>query len=338
MKEQQKLIIGILLADNKINHAQFNKALATLETLPSTELAKLNWISQEFQLSKDDIMSVYQKSRALSIKHGTSTDAFISLDLPAPQTSIPQDISDKKTDSITGTDEKRLTESEIAIQKGPTRLGKKSTYQTAENFSKIKHKPKLKVQHSLKKSPSRFVDLDVSESDTSSKDEGLFKSSESSRPLSDIQAPQEQKPKLKRAASKIIEPKSEQKPDKKLVLEAPPQIEEKERKAFEIEQIQCVPQNPNGEILKPPPPIMPADNIEDLDVVELEAIDDLEEIVEIDDLDEIEEINSAPPMLNSANKGEIIELPEDEIDEIETDDSKSKSNRLRPRSRRHRRR
>lgn len=342
MKDQQKLIIAILLLDNKINQSQYNEAITILETLAPAEIAKLNWISKKFQLAKDDIMSAYQKSKELSSKHGSPQDAFNSLDLHIQQTTAQPKSTVAGKDNSKSTNEKRLTESEISIKKGPTRLSMKSSYQTDQNFSKIKHKPKLRVQQTLNNPSSRFIDLEVSEAGGSSKDEGLFKSAENKRPLSDIESPNEPKLKLKRSASKIIEPKSEFKLNENLILEAPPSIEEKQKKAFEIEQIQSLPQTADGEVLNPPPPILPTSNIinpptklnsiEGYDDIELEKIDDLEEI------DDFEEINSTPPMLKSSTDDEIVELSDDEIDEIEPDNSKTKSNRLRPRSRKHRRR
>ncbi|MCK5342557.1 MAG: hypothetical protein KAR20_04085, partial [Candidatus Heimdallarchaeota archaeon] len=112
-----------------------------------------------------------------------------------------------------------------------------------------------------------------------------------------------------------------------------------------IEQIQSNPQTADGDILQPPPPIMPTanilnpptklNNIADYNDVELEEIDDFEEI---EDIEDIEEINSAPPMLKSADDAKVIEVDDDEIDEIVPDkNSKTNSNRLRPRARRHRR-
>ena len=96
MKDQQKLIIAILLQDNKITQTQYNQALALLETLTPAEIAKLNWISQKLHIAKNDIMSAYQKSKELSVKYGTSKNALDSLDLQKQQTS---DVKADKTKS-----------------------------------------------------------------------------------------------------------------------------------------------------------------------------------------------------------------------------------------------
>ena len=199
MKNQQKLVLGILATDNKIDKTQFAQGLKILETLPAEDAGKLNWIAKEFTLTKDDILTAFERSKELTSKHGNAESAFLSLSLDSNPAS---DEEDKGEVSI----KLPRTESEISIQKGPTRLSGKSAYQTPESIgeSKIKHAPKLKKQQIFGQDSSRFIDLDDS---VVSEDEGLFKSSDSERPLSDIKPPSGVKPKLKRGSSKIIEPK-----------------------------------------------------------------------------------------------------------------------------------
>jgi len=307
MKNQQKLVLRVLAKDSKISKEQYEKGLNILESLLPEEAGKLNWIVREFQLSKESIMTAFQKAKDLITQFGTIDTAINSINLDSM---TPKPVEEQSKIEL----KPQKPVSDISIQKGPTRLSGKSTYQQGEDFaqSKIKHAPKLKKQQPMGDASARFIDMDPSES---SEDEGLFKSSDASRPLSDIKSPSDTKPKLKRASSKIIEPKSTpSKAEEQLILEAPPPVAEKQEKAFELEQIQ-VEEVLKGESSIKPPPMMNQgfkdDDVSEFDDVELDPIDDF------DDLDDENTVRPAPPPIKKIPAdNEIIELSDDEIDEV----------------------